>query len=198
MKRKNPQIHPDFNLPGRSKLTGRKSTLTGLFFNSITPILVPSMEEVDAALNVLGMTRGACVCAYCGGQKSEWDHFRAIVLNREPTGYITEIANLVPSCGKCNQSKGNKPWRDWIKGAAKQSPTQRAIPDLDERIRRLEAFEIWRAPIKLDYSDILGPDRWQSHLSNLELTINCLEKAEAQADACRQLVDGHLAVKRLS
>lgn len=198
MKQKSPQIHPDFNLPGRSKLTGRKSTLTGLFINSITPIVVPSMEEVDAALRVLGMTRGACVCAYCGDQKSEWDHFRAIVLNRKPTGYITEIANLVPSCGKCNQSKRNVQWQDWINGPAKQSPKQRSIPDLVERIARLNCYEKWREPIKMNYSDILGPDRWQTHLNNLERTIQFLEEAEAHAETCRQVLKNHPTVKRLS
>ena len=188
-------LHPDFNLPGRSRITGRKSTLTGLFFNSITPLVSPSEQEVDEALEVLGMKRGACVCAYCGGQKSEWDHFRAIVLDRNPTGYITEIANLVPSCGKCNQSKGNKPWREWIRSDAKHSPKRRNVPNLDERIRRLEAYEGWRVPRKLDYSEILGREHWTNHLSNLERVIKTLEEAESHAEACRRLVEKHVFVQ---
>jgi hypothetical protein len=30
-----------------------------------------------------------------------------LVEEKEPIGYISEIRNLVPVCGKCNQSKGN-------------------------------------------------------------------------------------------
>lgn len=142
------------------------------------------------------MKRGACVCAYCGGPKSEWDHFRAIVSDRKPTGYTTEIANLVPSCGKCNQSKGNKPWLDWIKSNAKQSPLRRNVPDLDERIQRLKKYEGWRTPIKLDYSAILGIDNWNRHLSNLESVIEFLKEAEAHAMMCRRRVEHHLSGHR--
>ena len=51
-------------------------------------------------------------CAYCGDKASDWDHLRPLVVKRRPTGFISEIANLVPACGKCNQSKGNSPWRE--------------------------------------------------------------------------------------
>ena len=50
------------------------------------------------------------------------------------TGFITEIANLVPACGKCNQSKGNKPWRDWMLSGAKLSPTGRAVANVADRV----------------------------------------------------------------
>ena len=140
--------HPDFNPPGKPpKLTSRRSTLTGLFFTSLTPYVEPTEAEVDKALAVLGMKRGSCICAYCGDKKSEWDHFRAVVKGRKPTGYITEIANLVPSCGKCNQSRGNKDWKAWMLGSAAQSPTSRKIADIPERIQRLEAFSFWGKPV---------------------------------------------------
>src|SRR3954468_17503374 len=135
-------MHPDFNPPARNpRITSRKPTITGLFFVTLTPSITPTDDEVDEALAVLGMTTGACVCAYCGGKKSEWDHFRPIVLNRRPTGYITEIANLVPSCGKCNQSKGNKNWRAWmLSTTANHSPTRLRLSDIDIRIARLEEY----------------------------------------------------------
>ena len=101
--------HPDFKAPAKFvRLTARTSTLTGLFVVTLTQYIAPTEDEVDEALSILGMSRGHCVCAYCGRAKSEWDHFRPTVANGEPTGYITEIANLVPSCGKCNQSKSGR------------------------------------------------------------------------------------------
>lgn len=181
-------VHPDFNPPGKTpKLTSRRSTLTGLFFTSITPYIEPTEAEVDEALTVLGMRRGACVCAYCGDRKSEWDHFRAVVKNRKPTGFITEIANLVPACGKCNQSRGNKDWKVWIQGTAKQSPARRGVADIDERIRRLDEFETWRKPVHIDYARLSAEDHWTRHTMNLERVLAVLEDAEALAVVLRDL-----------
>jgi 5-methylcytosine-specific restriction endonuclease McrA len=170
--------HPDFNPPGKpSKLTGRRSTLTGLFVTTLTPYLEPSDAEVDEALAVLGMSRGHCVCAYCGDRKTEWDHFRAVVEGRQPTGYITELHNLVPACGKCNQSRGNKPWREWMLSDAPHSPKSRGKPDIAARQAKLEAF--------LDYVAIAGQEEWRRHRENLEAVLGMLERAEELAATIR-------------
>jgi len=36
-------------------------------------------------------------CSYCGTPATEWDHLRPLVMNKKPTGYISEIHNLVPA-----------------------------------------------------------------------------------------------------
>jgi hypothetical protein len=187
-------MHADFNPPAKNpRITSRKPTITGLFFVTLTPSVLPTDEEVDEALSVLGMKAGHCVCAYCGGKKSEWDHFRPIVLNRRPTGYITEIANLVPSCGKCNQSKGNTNWRKWMLSAtATHSPTRLKLPDIEERIHRLEQFEAWRTPIKIDYAAIFGPEKWAQHMRYLEDILQLMAQAEVGAESLRKLVEAHL------
>lgn len=178
--------HPDFNPPGEPpKLTRRRSTLTGLFFTSLTPYIEPTEAEVDEALEILGMQRGACVCAYCGDKKSEWDHFRAVVKDRTPTGYITEIANLVPACGKCNQSRGNKEWRSWMQSAARHSPATRGIPDLEARMKRLEAYESWGKPVRIDYRELVGEEKWGKHVAHLEQVLELLDQAEVHASDLR-------------
>jgi hypothetical protein len=182
--------HPGFNPPGKPpKLTGRTSTLTGLFFTTLTPYIEPSAEEVDEALPVLGMERGQCVCAYCGDKKSEWDHFRAILENRQPTGYITEIHKLVPACGKCNQSRGNKPWREWMISAALHSPKSRGKSDIERRMPCLEAYERWSKPIRLDYRALAGDDQWAQHLRNRDSIQEWLTNAEGLAGAIRSKVE---------
>jgi hypothetical protein len=174
--------HPSFNPPGKPpKLTGRRSTITGLFTTTLTPYIEPTEAEVDEALSILGMSRESCSCAYCGDTKTEWDHFRAVVEGRQPTGYITELHNLVPSCGKCNQSRGNTPWREWMVGNAKLSPTTRGKPDVRDRMAKLDAYEKWTRPICLDYAAIAGPMRWQQHREFLEEVLRLLERAEALA-----------------
>lgn len=178
--------HPDFNPPSDApKLTGRRSTITGLFFTSLTPYVEPTEAEVDKALQILGMSRGVFFCAYCGGAKSEWDHFRAIVKDRRPTGYITEIANLVPACGKCNQSRGNKDWRTWMLSKARHSPTARGVAETNARVERLEAYEAWGKPIRIDYEALAGEDGWRKHLNHLEAVLSLLAQAEEHASALR-------------
>ena len=91
-----------------------------------------------------------------------------IVLKQRPTGFISEIANLVPSCGKCNQSKGNTHWKKWILGTtAKHSPTVRKL-DTAERIARLEAYEQWLIPTKIDFETVLGKEEWDKYWQRWE------------------------------
>jgi hypothetical protein len=154
-------------MPTPMKITGRSSSITNAFISSIIPVVSPSEEEVKQALEILGMTPETFQCAYCGDNASEWDHLRPLVKNKKPTGYISEIHNLVPSCGKCNQSKGNKEWRIWMLSTAKLSPASRGIEDIQERVKRLEAYENHKAPTKMDFLTIVGSDMWAQHQENL-------------------------------
>lgn len=170
-----------FRMPTPMKITGRSSSITNAFINSIIPIVPPSAEEVRQALSILGMTPETFQCAYCGSVASEWDHLRPLVKDKRPTGYISEIHNLVPSCGKCNQSKGNKDWKTWMLSNAKLSPTARGIEDIPERIKRLEAYESFKAPTKMDFAAIVGEDVWAQHQNNLERVQALMREAQALA-----------------
>lgn len=170
-----------FRMPTPMKITGRSSSITNAFINSIIPAVLPSAEEVKRALEILGMTPETFQCSYCGGVASEWDHLRPLVKDKKPTGYISEIHNLVPSCGKCNQSKGNKEWKTWMHSTAKLSPTARRIKDISERVRRLEAYENAKAPTKMDFAAIVGIDVWAQHQKNLERVQSLMRESQALA-----------------
>jgi HNH endonuclease len=129
-------------LPTTMTVTGRSSSITNAFFNAIIPVIDPTEAEELEALRILGIEPHDIRCAYCGDKATEWDHFRSIISNQEPTGFITEIANLVPSCGRCNQSKGKSNWLVWMQGSARLSPKTRGVLDLHDRIARLTAFVI--------------------------------------------------------
>jgi len=161
-------LQSDFAMPSKGSILGRKSSITAAFFQAITPMIQPTAEEVHEVLTILGMRPGGCFCAYCGGAKTEWDHFRPTVIDRRPTGFISEIANLVPCCGKCNQSKGNKNWRVWISSKAALAPIMRDPAGLQERIERLQKFEEWRVPVCIDYVGLLGEDRFSQYLRLLD------------------------------
>jgi HNH endonuclease len=182
-----------FRMPSVQTMTSRKSSITNAFVGAVIPQVFPSPEEIEQALQILGMEAADVRCAYCGDKASEWDHLRPLVVKRRPTGFISEIANLVPACGKCNQSKGNKPWRDWMLSNAKLSPTGRGLADVLRRIARLEAYEKWRSPIKVDFESIIASDEWEQYWSHCDEVITELRQCQQVADELRARIAGHVA-----
>ena len=103
--------------------------------NAIMPNFNPSDEDIDKVLSTLGQQNEKVLkCAYCGDKASEWDHFIAVTNKKKPSGYITEINNLIPSCGKCNQSRGNKDPIAWMSGDARHCPKTRRVKNIEGKI----------------------------------------------------------------
>lgn len=170
------------------KITGRSSSITNAFINSIIPVLYPTEEEVKTALEILEMPPDDFQCIYCGAVSSEWDHLRPLVKDKKPTGYISEIHNLVPSCGKCNQSKGNKEWEKWMLSSASLSPKSKNVPDLQDRIRRLKKYEEWNSPTKIDFEKIIGRDLMEAHWENCEKVQSIMREAQSLADKINSMI----------
>ncbi|HEV3074923.1 MAG TPA: HNH endonuclease [Thermoanaerobaculia bacterium] len=174
-----------FRLPKPVGVMGRSSSITNAFINGIVPARLPSEEDVAAALSILGLLAQDLRCAYCGDRSTEWDHLRPLIVGKEPTGYISEIQNLVPSCGKCNQSKGNSDWRAWMLGTARLCPRTRSIGDLEERVARLERFERWRNPTKLNIPEIVGSTLWEAYRANWRQLLETMRESHALGTALR-------------
>ena len=181
-----------FKMPSQMNISGRSSSITAAFVASIIPRVEPSGEEIDTALKILEMGTNAVKCAYCGDMATEWDHFRPIVKNKLPTGYITEIRNLVPSCGKCNQSKGNHYWKDWMLGTAPQCPNTRKIPDLDNKIRILEKYENWGNVKPVNLESLADPARWRQHWQNRQNLSDDMSAAQSHANKIRDAIQQKL------
>jgi hypothetical protein len=177
-----------FKMPTPVKITGRSSSITNSFINSIIPVIQPTSEQVEEALAILGMSTDSCLCCYCGASASEWDHLRPLVVGQKPTGYISEIQNLVPSCGKCNQSKGNKHWEVWMRSDAALSPKVRGVTDIEERIARLKKYEKWGIPTFVDFESVVGKELWAIHWSNWDLVLSTMRKAQETADQIKSII----------
>jgi HNH endonuclease len=182
------EITATFSMSSVQTMVSRKSSITNAFVNAIVPTIPPSAEEIHEALSILGMEPSDVRCAYCGDKKTEWDHLRPIVVRQRPTGFISEIANLVPSCGKCNQSKRNVHWREWMLSGRGRSPSARKISDLEARVIRLEAYEKWRVPTKMDFEAIIGTTEWEAYWQLWTDVNDQLRKCQAVADSLRKLV----------
>ena len=157
-----------FRMPTPVTISGRSSSITNSFINGIIPVIRPTAAEVERALTMLGMTLDTFQCAYCGDGATEWDHLRPLVVGKRPTGYISEIHNLIPACGKCNQSKGNKDWELWMRSEARLSPKVRGVANLEARIARIRAYAEGTSPTKMDFESIVGKEVWAQHWANCE------------------------------
>ena len=177
-----------FSMPSPVKITGRATSITNSFVNSIIPVVYPSKDEVHEALAILSIDPSDVRCAYCDDPSTEWDHLRPLVLDKRPTGYISEIANLVPACGKCNQSKGNKPWEKWIISSAPLSPKSRSIPNLSEKIERLKVYEKWGNVEPFDFEFVIGEENWTQHWNNWQLVLNEMKKSQELATELREQI----------
>jgi hypothetical protein len=186
-------LHRCFRLPPAQTMVARKSTLTNAFVSALVPSFDASAEEVDEALRILELDPFDLKCAYCGSKWDTWDHLRPLVTKCKPTGYITEIANLVPSCSRCNSSKGASHWEKWMFGKAKGSPLARQVSDLESRRERLRAYENWRIPTKVDFECILGNDDWTRYWSMYDAVVSDLQEAQVFADALRKRAESSLA-----
>ena len=176
-----------FAMPKAVRITGRSPSITNSFVNGIVPIIWPTEDQIDEALAILGMS-AAVVCAYCGDGATEWDHLRPLVIGKQPTGCIHEIHNLVPACGKCNQSKGNKAWRAWMFGPARLSPYSRGVLGLDVRAERLTAYEEWGTPTQVDFAVVVGEELWAQHWRVQEAILQLTRYAEATVNLIREKV----------
>ncbi|HEV3471141.1 MAG TPA: HNH endonuclease [Pyrinomonadaceae bacterium] len=182
-----------FRMPTPVKIIGRTSTITNSFVNGILPPgRWPNEEELSEALEILGLDADDLRCAYCGDAATEWDHLRPLVTRKRPTGFISEIANLVPACGKCNQSKGAREWQEWMMSSAPRSPATRGIPDLEERVRRLERFVEWKRPTWVNFEKEVGDELWESHWKNLDRLVALMRECEDTARQMREVISNRL------
>jgi hypothetical protein len=117
--------------------------------------------------------------------------FEGDYLGSEPYWVITEIANLVPACGKCNQSKGKTPWRTWMVSSAKLSPKSRSVVGIEDKIARLSKYEQWREPTRIPIEDVIGQELWRKHKANWSAVLDLLKKSQILAKEIRQAIEKH-------
>ena len=178
-----------FQMPRPVKIMGRTSSIRNSFVNGIVPCVMPSEDEVREALSVLGMTEETLCCAYCGDTCTEWDHLNPLVRGKLPTGYVSEIHNLVPACGKCNQSKGSSNWEEWMFGPAPLSPKTRGIVELEERAERLREYERQFVPVVVDFQAIIGEDPWKRYWAACDDLVDNMRRCQDVSDEVKERIE---------
>ena len=170
------------------KITSRTSSVTNGFVQAILPDFPPTAEQRDALFAVLGMNMNNVRCVYCGDKATDWDHLQPLVKGKRPTGHLTDYRNLVPACGRCNQSKGGHHWRSWMSGKAVNSPATRGVADLDARIGILERYELWASATPIDFAKIVGEARWSAYWDRLSQIEALMRDAQEEAAVLRDRI----------
>lgn len=110
----------------------RGQTLAERSLDSTLPLLNTILKEVEIPFNqeqsreVIRLleckqTNGVLRCAYCLTKPAtREDHFRSMIKDGEPSGFVSDAVNCVPSCSKCHRRKGRKEFELWNPEVAKE------------------------------------------------------------------------------
>lgn len=181
-----------FKLPAKANLKGRSSTISNAFAISITPYIYPSADEVNNFYISLDIQEGQC--GYCLGYANAMDHIKPLVTNGLPTGYITDIHNLVPCCSACNSSKGKKDFSEWYLSQNNVNRLhKRGLNDKDIQKRfNIILNYISRIGEPLNYKEILGDDLWNEYLARRTNLIAALRENQEFCDKLDTIVKDYL------
>ena len=177
-----------FKMPTKSDLKGRSSTISNAFTISITPYISPTDDQVADFYKALDIQEGQC--AYCLGDGNGRDHLKPLVRNGMPTGYITDINNLVPCCQACNSSKGAKDFQTWylspknIKRLKSRGLTETQI---NHRFNVVSQFEN-KIGTPIDYESIVGHDLWEEFNARRKAMIQQLQENQRFCDTLQTMI----------
>ena len=136
----------------RYKISGRSSTISHAFASALATVDVYDETTLIDSLKLLGQEiEEPLRCVYCMSPARSIDHLNGLVDNKRYTGHGHVIGNLVPSCERCNTSKGGKPWREFAK----------SIEMPKEQFDRIASYEtkappaVSEAELKLHYPDLM-------------------------------------------
>lgn len=183
-------------MPSKSDLKSRTSTITNAFAIAITPYIKPKNIELNEYYKSLKIKPG--VCAYCLQKANSSDHYHALVKNQKPTGYITDISNLIPCCSSCNSSKGSTKFEDWYY-SAKNIKRLRSLGLSDEIIKDrydtiINHFKKYgKSPV--NYERILGKELWDEYQERKAKLMETLKDNQKFCDKLLKIIVDNIKSK---
>lgn len=120
--------------PASDKIKNRTSTIARSMACTLDSRIPCSDEQERRWLEILNQKQDNLTCVYCGNKATHLDHLYPLISDIYPTGWSSEPGNLVPCCGKCNQSKGNQDWEEYMNS----DNCKHADDSKDERINRIK------------------------------------------------------------
>lgn len=153
----------EFPMPSNSNLQNRISTINNSFVQSIIPrISEKDQVKLKKYYEELGIEQNQCVYCLKKG-KVTGDHLHPLIKDKMPTGYITDINNIVPCCPDCNSSKGGKEFIDWYKSDCNVKRLNNfGISDeqINQRYKIIVNYINNHHQEPLNLKDVFGEDDW--------------------------------------
>jgi 5-methylcytosine-specific restriction endonuclease McrA len=161
------------------RLLSRSSTVSNAFAQALSP--ADDFDEaklIEAFENLALVGEKGLLCLYCGKGATSVDHLNPLVKDSKFTGWGHVLGNLVPACNECNQSKGGRPWRDFVAEMGMS----------EEQIRRVSTYES-QAPTPVSQDDLAQfyPDLNEAYQRLRELSIDTLRAAQSLANEIQRL-----------
>ncbi|MDD3240229.1 MAG: hypothetical protein PHW47_09145 [Lachnospira sp.] len=68
------------------------------------------------------------------------------------------------------------------------SPHSRGIPDIDDRIAKLEKYEQQFTPITIDFEEIVGKALWKQHWENCQKLHDLMKESQEHSDNIKEII----------
>lgn len=180
-----------FKMPSKSNLKGRTSTINNAFAIGITPYLKPDADVLDSYYSELKIEPDQCGYCLRIGEGKTMDHINPLVVAGMPSGYITDINNLIPCCKDCNSKKGGKFFSKWYKESDNVSrllSMGMSMDDIEERYNIIMKYIKDHCTNPYDYKKIVGDDKWNEYISRKKQMIKLLEEDQKFCDDLNVLI----------
>jgi hypothetical protein len=109
---------------------------------------------------------GAVHCIYCGDSlASRWDHLHPV-----SKGGDSSPGNLVPACGRCDDSKQDRTIAEWAASRSKHRPSAERVKAIESRLaeyRQAFTYSARDFEAKLKSSELAVYRRFRSKLDAL-------------------------------
>ena len=167
----------------------RKTTINHAFASALAPCDDYDERRVAEAMALLGqLDPNNLRCVYCDAVAETWDHLVGLVKNSELNGYGHQIGNLVPCCGDCNSSKGNKDWREFLRSRITDLVDLKRVEQALETYLLKYATEVDLRRVKDNF-----PKEWHRYNEIKSQIVELMAEADGLADQFRS----HEIVKQM-
>ena len=182
-------------MPSKCDLKHRTSSISNAFAQAVTPYVKPTDDEINSMLDELGIEENQCAYCLAKVEQVQMDHLHPLVSNKMPTGHITHISNLVPSCGSCNGSKGNKEFVEWYDDPKTKAYLKKAKLSEDQiKERRDVILEYSKKSVSYGegYETVLSEEEIQEYIQKRDAINNALIDAQDWFDEIKKKIESRL------
>ena len=160
----------------------RKTTINHAFASAIAPADNYDESVITKALIKLGQDpNDDLLCIYCGAKAETWDHLIGLVFEGNLRGFGHQIGNLIPSCKKCNSSKGGKDFKIFIKTSDNINTNPESL------IETLNSYQNkYSKPINFNNFSPENEKLYKKYNEIKENIFELMKKADAIADILRK------------